>query len=417
MGFSESAKFMMSLSIDIRDGRNRIAAIKDQALSTCCDKRWAGLMEMMALSSLIGHVIYSVYPTCAPLFHGPIVPRMGTPPTSCYIMWTRDSALDNNGPFQPNHFVPLIASAEKKQPLTFAEIVKRESLKHPNKTEETKRQGCPPTSKCIPENNVHSTPFYGKKGKPNAINTAERTQSIAENPLKKRCVDEEEQNEGTSAVETPSVEEFGKEEEGEGTSALDTPSVEEFGKEEEGEGTSALDTPSVEEFVRAAHAEGVTAMENPSVEEFVNEKGKGEESTAVKTSSMEECVLEAKQVEVTSSVETPPVEDFGNEKEKEHGQEKLPERVNDDNIFVQEKKHEYTAFSTASRPSSASLSVSLRHIIEPSVRHARRKFSSTSYPVSTSASLCKHLTKTKQEDNVHSFKKGVQGKKKEGKRE
>ena len=80
---------------------------------------------------------------------------------------------------------------------------------------------------------MHSTPFYGKKGKPNAINTAERTQSIAENPLKKRCVDEEEQNEGTSAVETPSVEEFGKEEEGEGTSALDTPSVEEFGKEEE----------------------------------------------------------------------------------------------------------------------------------------------------------------------------------------
>ena len=78
-------------------------------------------------------------------------------------MWTRDSALDNNGPFQPNHFVPLIASAEKKQPLTFAEIVKHESLKHPNKTEETKRQGCPSTSNCIPEKNVHSTPFYGKR--------------------------------------------------------------------------------------------------------------------------------------------------------------------------------------------------------------------------------------------------------------
>ena len=73
-GFSESAKFMMFLSIDIQDGRYRIAAIKKQALSTCSDKRWAGLMEMMALSSVIGHVIYSVYPTCAPLFHGPIVP-------------------------------------------------------------------------------------------------------------------------------------------------------------------------------------------------------------------------------------------------------------------------------------------------------------------------------------------------------
>ena len=193
--------------------------------------------------------------------------------------------------------------------------------------------------------------------------------------------------------------------------------MEEFGKEEEGEGTSALDTPSVEEFVRAEHAEGITAMENPSVEEFVNEKGKGEESTSVKTSSMEECVLEAKQVEVTSSVETPLWRTLVMKRKKNMVKKKLPERVNDDNIFVQEKKHEYTAFSTASRPSSTSLSVSLRHIIEPSVRHARRKFSSTSYPVSTSASLCKHLTKTKQEDNVHSFEKGVQGKKKEGKRE
>ena len=65
---------MMSLSIDIQDGRDRITAIKRQALSTCFDKRWAGLMEMMALSSVIDHMIYSVYPTCAPLFHGPIVP-------------------------------------------------------------------------------------------------------------------------------------------------------------------------------------------------------------------------------------------------------------------------------------------------------------------------------------------------------
>ena len=137
-GFSESAKFMMSLSIDIQDGRYRIAAIKKQALSTCCDKRWAGLMEMMALSSVIGHVIYSVYPTCVPLFHGSIVPQMGTPPTSCYIMWTRDSPLDNSGPFQPNHFVPLIASAEKKEPLTFAEIVKCESLKHPTRSKAAK---------------------------------------------------------------------------------------------------------------------------------------------------------------------------------------------------------------------------------------------------------------------------------------
>ena len=187
-GFSESAKFMMSLSIDIQDRHDRIAGIMKQALSTCCDKRWAGLMEMMALSSVIDHVIYSVYPTCAPLFHGPIVPRMGTPPTSCYIMWTRDSALDNNGPFQPNHFVPLIASSEKEEPLTFAEIVKRGSLKHPTKTEETKRRECSSTSEWIPEINVHPTPIHGNNRKPNAINTATITQTTAEKtPFEEMC--------------------------------------------------------------------------------------------------------------------------------------------------------------------------------------------------------------------------------------
>ena len=76
-------------------------------------------------------------------------------------------------------------------------------------------------------------------------------------------------------------------------------------EEQQKEGTSAVDTPSVEEFARAVSAEGSTAMETPSVEEFVNEKVKEEESTAVKTSSMEECVIKVIQVEVISSVETP----------------------------------------------------------------------------------------------------------------
>ena len=130
---------------------------------------------MIALSSVIGHMIHSLYPICAPLVYGPIVRRISTPPTSCYIMWTCDSALDNHGYFQPNHFVPLIASSEKKEPLTFAEVVKHGSLKHPTKAEEAKQQECPSTSKWIPESNIRPTPFYGKKRKPNAINTAQRT--------------------------------------------------------------------------------------------------------------------------------------------------------------------------------------------------------------------------------------------------
>ena len=143
-GMSETTKFMMSLSIDVKDGRDRLAAIRKQALSTCCNKRWAGLMDMLALSSVIRHTIYSVYPDCSPairpLFHGPIIPRMGSLPnsTTCYIMWTRDSALNNNGPFQPNHFVPLLTTKQKKGPATYAEIMKH-GKKHPLKTAEMKR--------------------------------------------------------------------------------------------------------------------------------------------------------------------------------------------------------------------------------------------------------------------------------------
>ena len=63
---------------------------------------------------------------------------------------------------------------------------------------------------------------------------------------------------------------------------METPSVEEFiNEEQQKEGTSAVETPSLEEFVRAEHAVGSTAMgmETPFVEEFVNEAVKGEEST------------------------------------------------------------------------------------------------------------------------------------------
>ena len=147
---------------------------------------------------------------------------------------------------------------KRKEPLTFAEIVKRGTLKDPTKTEETKRQECPTTQRD-----------------PNAIKTAKRTQLTAENPLAKRCVGEEEQNEGTPVVETPSVEEFDKKEEGERKSAVETCCVEHCcNEEQQKEGTSAVATPSVEEsveeFVRAVRAEGSTAMKTPSVEEFVN---------------------------------------------------------------------------------------------------------------------------------------------------
>ena len=95
----------------------------------------------------------------------------------------------------------------------------------------------------------------------------------------------------------------------------------------------------------------------------------------MKTSSMEECVDEVNQVEVTSSIETPHVEEFSNEKEKRHGQEKLPERVNNGNTFVQEKKHDNTAFSIASSLSSTALFFASYHRAFSSTRRREHFFS------------------------------------------
>ena len=53
MTMNEANKFMVTLSVDISDGRNRLAALKQQAMSTCVNKKWAGLVELMALASVI----------------------------------------------------------------------------------------------------------------------------------------------------------------------------------------------------------------------------------------------------------------------------------------------------------------------------------------------------------------------------
>ena len=139
------------------------------------------------------------------------------------------------------------------------------------------------------------------------------------------------------------------------------------------------------------------------MEEFSNKETHTEVTAVVETSPMEEFPRTQKQKEV----ETLQVEE-------QRGKEKLQKRFNVENTCPQEKKHENTAFSNAFSQSSSSMSVYLHHIMEPSVRHAKRKFSFTSKPRSISASLCKHLTKTKKEDNSHGLEKDMQGEKRKG---
>lgn len=80
MTSGESTRYIISLSTD--DGncdQNRTQTVKKEAMVTCVLKKWAGLMQVMALSSVLKRVIYSVYPNYSlgirPLFHGPIQPR------------------------------------------------------------------------------------------------------------------------------------------------------------------------------------------------------------------------------------------------------------------------------------------------------------------------------------------------------
>jgi hypothetical protein len=86
-------------------------------MATCALKKWAGLVQMNALASVLGCKIYSIYPNVChgirPLFHGCIHPRevrRDPQNDSLYIIWTRDSNFDNRpgSMFQPNHFVTLV---------------------------------------------------------------------------------------------------------------------------------------------------------------------------------------------------------------------------------------------------------------------------------------------------------------------
>ena len=203
--------------------------------------------------------------------------------------------------------MPLFASSEKKEPATFAEIVKRGSLKHPPNTEEAKGKACLSTIKRS------AMPVCEKKRKLNEANTAERTQSTVEYSHVKKCVNEEQQTEGTSAVENPPGEECVDEEQ---------------------------------------KTEGTFAVETPPVEEFSNKETHTEVTAVVETSPMEEFPGKQKQKEV----ETLQVEE-------QHGQEKLEKRFNVENTCPEEKKHENTAFSNAFSQSSSSMSVYLHHIM------------------------------------------------------
>ena len=139
MRMSERNRFMVSLSVDITDGPDRLAALKQQAMSTCVNKRWAGLIELMALTTVIKNTVFSVYPNASPsmrpLFHRLILPRGahgGSYKEPCFIMWSRSSSFDTERVFQPNHFVTMIEKQfimDKVKP-SYSDMVRGSTVRH-----------------------------------------------------------------------------------------------------------------------------------------------------------------------------------------------------------------------------------------------------------------------------------------------
>ena len=112
--FSFSTNFMMSLSFDVENAKNKFECLKQQAIETTFNRRWSSLIHFMALSSVLQIPIFSVYPDISPavraLCHGLIKPREVTEKSGIwYIMFTRDTLDSTKGTcFEPNHFCPLI---------------------------------------------------------------------------------------------------------------------------------------------------------------------------------------------------------------------------------------------------------------------------------------------------------------------
>ena len=103
------------------DGKDRIKAIRAEANSGCKERVWCGMFHAMALTSILGRPLYSVYPNVGSrirdFLHRKILPRIlneGAQST-VYIMWSRDGSLDTTPGtwYEPNHFIAIFRVSHK----------------------------------------------------------------------------------------------------------------------------------------------------------------------------------------------------------------------------------------------------------------------------------------------------------------
>jgi len=106
-GLPEISLFIQCLSESglkvFENTKDRIEDVKGESVAGCRDKKWAVMMHLMALSTVIGRPILSLYPECntntRPLCHKEIFPcDYGTKKrdisiNTAMILWSRDSNL------------------------------------------------------------------------------------------------------------------------------------------------------------------------------------------------------------------------------------------------------------------------------------------------------------------------------------
>lgn len=129
---------------------DRVAAVQTKAIGGCKDGEWSCMFHVMALATILGRHIVSVFPDCGlntrPLFQGYILPCSSNvqsmdenAKSPAMILWSRDGGLDSRPGswYQANHFVPLFKS--DKPPDFASKKRKREGTNEANKQKE-KRQ-------------------------------------------------------------------------------------------------------------------------------------------------------------------------------------------------------------------------------------------------------------------------------------
>lgn len=155
---------------EMTNSKNRLEAIRAEARDTCLQNNWNGMIQMLALPSVLRCPVFSVYPEAnaglRPIFHWKISPRIAEVHSNTLeqiqIMWSRDGSLDArpHALFQPNHFVPVVQSSVSSDDVLLA---KKQTNEEDPPAKSKKQPGKRDISSFFKPGNVGTSTMAAKK--------------------------------------------------------------------------------------------------------------------------------------------------------------------------------------------------------------------------------------------------------------